>query len=96
VGPSTVPGQLWGTGPHDWAEVAEALVRLSWGNLAGADVFRADGGVIPASGFERRDRLRGLRGGGGNCGIVSCLEFTFHPVSAIPGGLRNLHVRPVR
>jgi hypothetical protein len=67
------------------------LVRLSCD--VGADAVRADGDVMPASGFERR----GLRGGGGGTfGIVSRLEFTLCPVSAIVGGLRNQHVRPAR
>jgi hypothetical protein len=93
---AAVRGQLWGTGPLDWTEVAGALVRPSWGNLAGADVVRADGDVIPASGFERWDLSRGLRGGGGNFGIVSRLEFTLYLVPAILVGLRNQNVRPAR
>ena len=27
MGSATVQGQLWGTGPHDWAEVIEPLLR---------------------------------------------------------------------
>jgi hypothetical protein len=91
MGSAAVPGQLWGTGPRYWAEVAETLVRLSWGNLAAADVVRADGDVMPARGFERR----GLRGGG-NFGIGSHLGTTLSPVPAISGGLRDQHVRPAR
>jgi hypothetical protein len=33
MGSANVRGQLWGTGPHDWAEVVEKLVRLSCGNF---------------------------------------------------------------
>ncbi len=91
MGSATVPGQLRGTGPRYWAEVAETLVRLSWGNLAAADVVRADGHVMPGHGFERR----GLRGGG-SFGIGSHVGVTFSPVPAISGGLRRKHVRPAR
>jgi hypothetical protein len=93
---ATFQGQLWGTVPHDWAEVAETLVRVSCGNLAGADVVRDDGDVEPASEIGRWDLLRGLPGGGGNIGIVSRLEFTLHPVPAILGGLHNQIIWPAR
>ena len=91
MGSAAVRGPLWGTGPRDWAEVAEMLLRLSCGNLAGADVVTADGDVVPTRGFERR----GLRSGG-DFGIVSRFGFTRSPVPAILGGLRNQNVRPAR
>jgi hypothetical protein len=84
-----VPGLLWGTGRHDWAEVTEPLVRLSCGSLGGAEVVGADGYVMPASGFERLP-------GGGNVGIVFRFGIVLYPVPAILGGLRNQHVRPAR
>jgi hypothetical protein len=97
MGSATVQGHLQGTGPHDWAEVAPAtLVRLSCGDLIGADVVRADGHVMPASGFGRRDLLRRLRGGGGDFGMVPRFEFTFYRVLAILGGVCNQNVRPAR
>ena len=73
---ATFQSQLSGTVPHDWAEVAETLARVSCGNLAGADVVRDDGDVEPASEIGRWDLLRGLRGGGGTFGIASRFGFT--------------------
>jgi hypothetical protein len=97
MGSAAVRGHRWGTGPHDWAEVAaETLVRLSCGALADADVVRSSGHVMPVSGFGRRDLLRGLRGGRGNFGIVPRFELTLYRVLAIPGGPCNQNVRSAR
>jgi FAD/FMN-containing dehydrogenase len=60
---------------------------LSCGNMVGADVVTADGDVVAVSASERPELLWGLRGGGGNFGIVSRFEFTLHSVSTILGGL---------
>jgi hypothetical protein len=93
---ATFQGQLWGTVPHDWAEVAETLARVSCGNLAGADVVRDDGNVEPASEIGRWDLSRGLRGGGGSFGIASRFGSTLSPVLAILGGLRYQIIWPAR
>jgi FAD/FMN-containing dehydrogenase len=60
---------------------------LSCDNLVGADVVTADGDVVHVSDTESPHLLWGLRGGGGNFGIVSRFEFALHPVSTVLGGL---------
>jgi FAD/FMN-containing dehydrogenase len=60
---------------------------LACDNLIGAELITADGATVRASESERPDLLLGLRGGGGNFGIVSRFEFSLHPVTTVLGGL---------
>jgi FAD/FMN-containing dehydrogenase len=53
---------------------------LSCDNLIGADVVTADGQLIHADGDSHSDLLWALRGGGGNYGVVTSLEYQLHPV----------------
>jgi FAD/FMN-containing dehydrogenase len=61
---------------------------LAADNLLGVEIVMADGRVLEASQTENADLFWAVRGGGGNFGIVTSLQYRVHPVGpVITGGL---------
>lgn len=63
-----------------------------WGwtsdNVVGLDVVTADARLVRASSEENPDLFWGLRGGGGNFGVVTGIDYTLYPVGPeIVGGI---------
>jgi FAD/FMN-containing dehydrogenase len=56
---------------------------LALDNVVAADMVTADGDVVRASDDENRELFWALRGGGGNFGIVTALEFAAHPTTEV-------------
>ena len=59
---------------------------LSCDNLLSAEVVTADGRMLSVSDQENEDLFWAIRGGGGNFGVATSLEYQLHPVGEIYGG----------
>lgn len=60
---------------------------LSCDNLVSADVVTAEGKFLTANGEQNEDLFWALRGGGGNFGVVTSLEYKLHPVDMVHVGI---------
>jgi FAD/FMN-containing dehydrogenase len=60
---------------------------LTCDNVLSFEMVTAAGEVVRASADENPDLFWGLKGGGGNLGIVTTFEFQLHPVTTVLGGM---------
>jgi FAD/FMN-containing dehydrogenase len=64
------------------------MYGLALDNLRAAEIVTAAGRVVRASADENADLFWAIRGGGGNFGIATSLEYSLHPVGPmITGGV---------
>jgi FAD/FMN-containing dehydrogenase len=65
---------------------------LAADNLLSVDIVTADGRLLRTSATEHEELFWGIRGGGGNFGIVTSFEYQLHPVG--PTVLAGMVTRP--
>jgi FAD/FMN-containing dehydrogenase len=70
-------------GGYGWTS---SVYGLALDNLVSAEVVTADGSVVEASEEENADLFWGIRGGGGNFGIVTRFDFRLHTIGPIVFG----------
>jgi FAD/FMN-containing dehydrogenase len=76
IGGLTLGGGLgWLAGKHGLAD-----------NLLSVDLVTADGTMLTASAADSAELFWGLRGGGGNFGIVTSFEYRLHPIGPLLAG----------
>lgn len=91
-GLATTGGQISTTGiagltlGGGWGYLARRY-GLSCDNLLSADIVTADGQLLTASAGENADLFWGIRGGGGNFGVVTSFKYQLHPVGEVLAGI---------
>ena len=73
------------------------LVRkhgLTIDSLLAADIVTADGQLLRLDADSNPDLFWAIRGGGGNFGVVTRLQFKLHPVDSVLGGMLILPATP--
>ena len=91
-GLATTGGQISTTGiagltlGGGWGYLARKY-GLASDNLLSVDMVTANGQLLTASATEHTDLFWGVRGGGGNFGVVTSFEYQLHPVGPVLAGV---------
>ena len=71
-------------GGHGWLG---GKYGLTCDNLISADIVTANGDLLHVNATENADLFWGLRGGGGNFGVVTSFEYQLHEVGTLLAGM---------
>ena len=82
VGTTGVAGLTFGGGIGHLT----AQLGLTCDHLLAADLVTPDGSRVRAGADDDAELLWGIRGGGGNFGVATGLEFALHPLAQVVGG----------
>ncbi len=73
-----------------------AAYGASCDNVLSAEIVTADGRILATNGGENADLFRAIRGGGGNFGVVTSLDFRLHRLTEVLFGRLTFSVRRTR